>query len=367
MYRIWPLAALAAALTLITAPPAAGAGSDPPAAAGWHGREIRDPLPTPVRDTARQFPRGWSAGGVGLGSGLVRPSGSTRVREVQRRLVRRGYRPGPIDGRFGPRTRAAVIWFQTKHGLPRTGRVDALSAATLRAKPAAPHLTAPEREASTSPRAQQDPRLVRSAPVARTGPGALALIGLFALGLGVILGRVLRKRSPRPAQEVAAPAPVNAPLAPERFFDVIGYVALANGPSRDHDLRTAVQLLGAWCEDRGWKLARVVHDVKTPHRPGTDRPGLAYALNEIAEQRAAGLVVPALADVSPSLVELTALLQWFNEADAFMIALDDPASHSDACQSKRPARNSVHAPIADSPKRHSHAATPHPRWDRRPS
>ena len=54
------------------------------------------------------------------------------MREVQRRLARRGYRPGPVDGRFGARTRAAVIWFQTKHGLPRTGRVDARSVATLR-------------------------------------------------------------------------------------------------------------------------------------------------------------------------------------------------------------------------------------------
>ena len=57
------------------------------------------------------------------------------MREVQRRLVRRGYRPGPVDGRFGARTRAAVIWFQTKHGLPRTGRVDARSVATLRQTP----------------------------------------------------------------------------------------------------------------------------------------------------------------------------------------------------------------------------------------
>ena len=61
-----------------------------------------------------------------------RPDGSRRVREVQRRLLRRGYRPGPVDGRFGARTRAAVLWFQTKHGLPRTGRVDARSVATLR-------------------------------------------------------------------------------------------------------------------------------------------------------------------------------------------------------------------------------------------
>ena len=138
MVRRWPLAALAAALTLLTAPAAFGAtGGDPPAAAGWHGREIRDPLAQRLRDAEARFPRGWSAGGVGVGSGYADPDGSRRVREVQRRLIRRGYRPGPADGRFGARTRAAVVWFQVKHGLPRTGRVDAHSIATLRERPEA--------------------------------------------------------------------------------------------------------------------------------------------------------------------------------------------------------------------------------------
>src|SRR3954468_7628827 len=71
MYLRWPLAALAAALTLIAAPAALGASSDPPAAAGWHGREIRDPLPKRVRDAVARFPRGWSAGSVARGSGYA--------------------------------------------------------------------------------------------------------------------------------------------------------------------------------------------------------------------------------------------------------------------------------------------------------
>ena len=49
----WPLAALAAALSLMTAPAAFAAGSDPPASAGWHGREIRDPLPRPTSPSSR--------------------------------------------------------------------------------------------------------------------------------------------------------------------------------------------------------------------------------------------------------------------------------------------------------------------------
>ena len=45
------------------------------------------------------------------------------VREIQTRLRRLGYRPGVIDGRPGPRTRAAVEAFQRARGLPVDGRL----------------------------------------------------------------------------------------------------------------------------------------------------------------------------------------------------------------------------------------------------
>lgn len=55
---------------------------------------------TPVRDqaTLRQ---------LGL---QVEKRGATpeRVREVQKALVETGYDPGPVDGRLGPRTKAAL-------------------------------------------------------------------------------------------------------------------------------------------------------------------------------------------------------------------------------------------------------------------
>jgi peptidoglycan hydrolase-like protein with peptidoglycan-binding domain/Tfp pilus assembly protein PilF len=43
--------------------------------------------------------------------------GSPAVRVLQHRLTRAGYAPGPIDGRYGPRTERAVIRFQATHGL----------------------------------------------------------------------------------------------------------------------------------------------------------------------------------------------------------------------------------------------------------
>jgi hypothetical protein len=63
------------------------------------------------------MPAGWSAGPVHRWTGYSRPGGSRRVRELQRRLNRRGYEAGPVDGLFGPRTERATRRFQARHGL----------------------------------------------------------------------------------------------------------------------------------------------------------------------------------------------------------------------------------------------------------
>ncbi|MBI2527939.1 MAG: peptidoglycan-binding protein [Candidatus Rokubacteria bacterium] len=70
----------------------------------------------------------------GLAVSEARPDLSTRTRPVppkprfvgdaQRALHDLGYRPGPIDGIVGPRTRAALTRFQRAEGLLATGRLD---------------------------------------------------------------------------------------------------------------------------------------------------------------------------------------------------------------------------------------------------
>ncbi|GLK56305.1 uncharacterized protein (TIGR02594 family) [Methylopila capsulata] len=60
------------------------------------------------------------------------------VLDLQRALRQRGFAPGPLDGIFGRLTRAAVIAFQTREGLPATGLADAATVARLSATPATP-------------------------------------------------------------------------------------------------------------------------------------------------------------------------------------------------------------------------------------
>jgi DNA invertase Pin-like site-specific DNA recombinase len=65
-----------------------------------------------------------------------------------------------------------------------------------------------------------------------------------------------------------------------------------------------------------------VHDLASPGAPLTVRPGLAYALEQIAGGRVAGLVLARLGDLTRSPHELVLLLQRLDEARAFLVALD---------------------------------------------
>lgn len=59
------------------------------------------------------------------------PAGSEETRKVQEALKAKGNDPGPIDGRMGPKTRAAVKAFQEANGMKGTGQVDAQTAEKL--------------------------------------------------------------------------------------------------------------------------------------------------------------------------------------------------------------------------------------------
>jgi DNA invertase Pin-like site-specific DNA recombinase/peptidoglycan hydrolase-like protein with peptidoglycan-binding domain len=69
------------------------------------------------------------------GAGYAGTTTTQEVRALQRTLRRLGWRPGPVDGRFGPRTERAVVRFQSAAGLvvdgirgPRTAKALAIAA-----------------------------------------------------------------------------------------------------------------------------------------------------------------------------------------------------------------------------------------------
>ena len=64
------------------------------------------------------------------GSGYA-GNGSTRVQALQRRLRGAGFSPGPVDGRYGPLTEAAVTRFQAAHGLTVSGIAGPVTLARL--------------------------------------------------------------------------------------------------------------------------------------------------------------------------------------------------------------------------------------------
>jgi DNA invertase Pin-like site-specific DNA recombinase/peptidoglycan hydrolase-like protein with peptidoglycan-binding domain len=100
---------------------------------------------------------------------------------------------------------------------------------------------------------------------------------------------------------------------------VIGYVTVpAEGSPSQAD--NSVREIEQACQDAGWELAEVVTDRETGR--GLERPGLSYALTQIVEGKARGLVVCELRKLTRSVNDLGSLLQWFTDARAGLIALD---------------------------------------------
>jgi len=129
------------------------------------GRQGVHKVKTAVHRSARAA--GSRRADLQIGSGESSRHGWTAVRRLQRGLRRAGYAPGPVDGRYGPLTAAAVERFQTNHGLRVDGIVGPVTRRALRAAPVL-SLGAGEDSADGSPAVAHLQRLLKRAGF-RTG------------------------------------------------------------------------------------------------------------------------------------------------------------------------------------------------------
>ena len=74
----------------------------------------------------------WLVPAIALGATVLEVgSNGSDVTKVQKRLIQYGYMTGSADGKYGEKTRDAVIWFQKRNGLTADGRVGSATAAAL--------------------------------------------------------------------------------------------------------------------------------------------------------------------------------------------------------------------------------------------
>ena len=104
---------------------------------------------------------------------------------------------------------------------------------------------------------------------------------------------------------------------------MIGYIRVSTAEQVivGGGLAAQEQAVRAGCEQRGWELIELAVDEGAS--AGTlDRPGLTVALERIAAREADGLVVAKLDRLSRSVADFAALLEWFQDAKATLVALD---------------------------------------------
>jgi peptidoglycan hydrolase-like protein with peptidoglycan-binding domain len=285
--------------------------------AGWQGRSIRHPHrhQAVLTSSADRPLRGWSAGPVSMGTGSHRPSGSQRVREIQRRLRTLGYRPGPIDGIFGARTRAAVGWFQVKHGFHVDGRATLALVRHLRVRTGAGdgrRVAEPPGQAYRQ-LAEWTPSVgvpARDATPAWMIPAGLALLA-FAIGFAAVVLLQRTGRAPASSRSHALPAP--------RRMRALGYVRVE--PKRTR-LEAQAAAIEARCVDQGMALAGLVSDDDADERAGRERPGLAFALEQLETGEADCLVVGRLGHLTRSPAELVDLLVTMEERETPLVVLN---------------------------------------------
>jgi DNA invertase Pin-like site-specific DNA recombinase len=128
------------------------------------------------------------------------------------------------------------------------------------------------------------------------------------------------ERRPKVEPPSSRPAEVRRPTPPiRRGKRAIGYLTVPADLGADKT-SAGPDAIRAACVRAGWKLTEVVRDRESGRI--LERPGLRYALERIASDKANALVISELQHVSRSIVDLGALMAWFRDTKATLIALD---------------------------------------------
>jgi hypothetical protein len=138
---------------------------------------------------------------------------------------------------------------------------------------------------------------------------------------GAVNGFVPSPVAPAVRAEVSASGAVNGcvPSPVGQREPVIGYVTTSTEEWSDTDEASAAAI-EATCERSDFTLFEIVRDRQNGKT--LDRPGLKYALEQIAQGQARGLVVSDLQRLTRSPHDLGVLMAWFRDADARLVALD---------------------------------------------
>jgi DNA invertase Pin-like site-specific DNA recombinase len=100
---------------------------------------------------------------------------------------------------------------------------------------------------------------------------------------------------------------------------VIGYVTV--NCSSAGSPQAATTAIRHACERWSWYVTEIVTDRDSGCR-SLERPGIGYALDQIAQGNAEGLVVGELMRLVRSQVDIASFMRWFRDQDAVLIALD---------------------------------------------